>query len=85
MFRVLYDESQPLGDRVNRFREEADQIREKYWPNKTHYQDFNAVSTYLWARYPDTDIAIRWPDVGEIILSEKDKVHPTLAQSQIRF
>ena len=33
----------------------------------------------------DPDIGIEWPDVGEIILSEKDKAHPTLAQSQIRF
>ena len=33
----------------------------------------------------DPDIGIEWPDIGEIILSEKDKLHPTLAQSQIRF
>jgi dTDP-4-dehydrorhamnose 3,5-epimerase len=33
----------------------------------------------------DPDIGIEWPDAGEIILSEKDKAHPTLAQSQIRF
>ena len=33
----------------------------------------------------DPDIGIEWPDIGEIILSEKDKLHPTLAQSQTRF
>ena len=33
----------------------------------------------------DPGIAIEWPDVGEIILSEKDKKHPTLAQSKIAF
>lgn len=33
----------------------------------------------------DPAIGINWPDVGEIILSEKDKVHPSLADSKIEF
>ena len=33
----------------------------------------------------DPDINIEWPDAGEIILSEKDKKNPTLAQSGIVF
>ena len=33
----------------------------------------------------DPDVAVEWPDTGEIILSEKDKKNPTLAQSQITF
>jgi dTDP-4-dehydrorhamnose 3,5-epimerase len=33
----------------------------------------------------DPDIAIKWPDVGEIILSEKDKNNPTLAECHIEF
>ena len=33
----------------------------------------------------DPVIGIDWPDVGEIILSEKDKVHPSLAESKIAF
>lgn len=33
----------------------------------------------------DPDIAIEWPDVGEVILSEKDKKNPTLAESRIEF
>ena len=53
MFRNLYDEEQPLVDRVSRFLAEADRIRETYWPTKMHYQDLNVISTYLWARYPD--------------------------------
>ena len=35
--------------------------------------------------YNDPDIAVNWPDVGEIILSEKDKKNPTLAQCKIEF
>jgi len=33
----------------------------------------------------DPAIGIEWPEVGEIILSEKDKVHPSLADSKIDF
>lgn len=33
----------------------------------------------------DPDIGIEWPKVGEVILSEKDKKNPTLAQSGIKF
>lgn len=33
----------------------------------------------------DPDIGIEWPEVGEVILSEKDKKNPTLAQSGIKF
>lgn len=33
----------------------------------------------------DPAICIEWPEVGEIILSEKDKVHPSLTDSKIVF
>ena len=33
----------------------------------------------------DPDIAIDWPDVGEIILSEKDKKNPLLSEIKITF
>lgn len=33
----------------------------------------------------DPDIDIQWPDTEDILLSEKDKKHPTLAQSRITF
>ena len=35
--------------------------------------------------YNDPDIAIEWPEVGKVILSEKDKKNPTLAESKIHF
>ena len=35
--------------------------------------------------YNDPDVGIEWPEVGEIILSEKDKKHPTLKESGIKF
>ncbi len=63
MFRDLFDESQPLADRVNRFRAESDRIREQYWPEKMHYQDFNSMSIYLWARYPDKYYIYKYSEV----------------------
>ncbi len=33
----------------------------------------------------DPVIGIEWPEVGEIILSEKDKLHPSLADSKVEF
>ena len=33
----------------------------------------------------DPEIAIRWPEVGEIVLSEKDKKNPTLAECRMEF
>lgn len=33
----------------------------------------------------DPDVGIEWPDVGEILLSEKDKKHPALKDAKIEF
>lgn len=33
----------------------------------------------------DPDIGIEWPDVGEILLSEKDKKHHLLKESKVEF
>ena len=55
MFRTLYDETLPLVERVNAFKTGADDIKKKYnkltWNNL--YQNENAISTYLWLKYPD--------------------------------
>lgn len=55
MFRALFDESVDLAARVDAFQVAAEDMRSKYddgtWRN--HYQNTNAISTYLWLRYPD--------------------------------
>ncbi len=35
--------------------------------------------------YNDEDISIVWPFEGEVLLSEKDKKHPTLKESKVSF
>lgn len=53
MFRNLFDEHQSFIGRVESFRQESDRIRAEHWPDKMHYQDINAISTYLWSMFPD--------------------------------
>lgn len=55
MFIDLYDESQNLTDRIEQFKISSDGMREKYGDDiwKNHYQNDNAITTYLWLRYPD--------------------------------
>lgn len=55
MFINLFDESKNLAERIEQFQASADEIRVKYddgtW--RQHYQGENAITTYLWLRYPD--------------------------------
>ncbi len=55
MFKNLFDESKDLVDRVNSFRTKSEELRVTYddstW--RQHYQTTNAISTYLWLKYPD--------------------------------
>lgn len=55
MFINLFDETKDLASRIVKFASDAEEIRIKYdngtWRN--HYQSTNAISTYLWLRYPD--------------------------------
>ena len=55
LFRMLYDESRDLTERVERFIAYADAQKQTHnetgWKN--HYQDTRSISVYLWLRYPD--------------------------------
>jgi hypothetical protein len=55
MFISLFDESKDLVERYERFVADAEELKEKYIEDKgkQHYQHLNAISTYLWLRYPD--------------------------------
>ena len=46
---------------------------------KYHPEDEGGI---LWN---DPDVNVTWPDVGEIILSEKDKKNPTLVECKMEF
>lgn len=54
LFRDLYDESQPLTSRINHFARAMDTLHQEIGGTaKNHFQKTNAITTYLWLRYPD--------------------------------
>lgn len=55
MFINLFDENKDLESRFEKFISDSEEIRIKHDPGtwKSHYQNANAISTYLWLRYPD--------------------------------
>ena len=54
MFIDLFDESKNIVTRITDFKDQASILLEKHGNGaKQHYQYENAVSTYLWLRYPD--------------------------------
>ncbi len=55
MFRNLYDESLDLIERVKNFESKSCELFQKIQKEgiKNHYQTPNAISTYLWLKYPN--------------------------------
>lgn len=53
MFRVLFDESKSLESRITFFINASNELLQIFNPDKLHYQDYNAITTYLWLRYPE--------------------------------
>lgn len=55
LFRMLYDESRELAERVEKFVAYAEDRKQNHneegWKN--HFQDMRSISVYLWLRYPD--------------------------------
>ena len=73
-FISLFDESKDLTERVAAFQAFADDRKENHnsgWNN--HYQNSNAISTYLWLRYPDKYYIYKYTEyrsVAKALLSD---------------
>ena len=55
LFSALYNETVDLNERIDSFIVGIEQIHKK-WDGKeakNHYQTLNAITTYLWLRFPD--------------------------------
>ncbi len=78
MFRDLFDESSDLTMRVEAFQSAADNLREKYddgtW--RKHYQNTNAISTYLWLRYPDKYYIYRYEFFRDVAVELNSEYRP---------
>ena len=54
-FIALYDESRDVVERIQAFKAHAEEMLEKYGDGaRQHFQTENAITVYLWLRYPDT-------------------------------
>lgn len=54
MFIALFDENKDVYERIDTFKMQSSILLEKYGNGAgQHYQYENAISTYLWLRYPD--------------------------------
>ena len=54
MFIALFDESKDVFERMDAFKTQSSVLLAKHGSEAgQHYQDENAISTYLWLRYPD--------------------------------
>lgn len=64
MFIALYDESRDTYERVRAFKDQASIMLEKYGNGAAqHYQYENAISVYLWLRYPDKYYVYKYGEV----------------------
>lgn len=65
MFVRLFDESKGLTERIEQFQASAEELRVRYDDGslRQHYQGGNAVTTYLWLRYPDKYYIYKYSEV----------------------
>lgn len=66
MFIDLFDESSDVVSRILRFKDQSEFLHKRYKNGDSHYQNENAVSTYLWLRYPDKYFIYKYGEVQKI-------------------
>lgn len=67
MFIELFDESKDIYARIDCFKRKSDSLLEEYGDNvKQHYQDENAICTYLWLRYPDIYYIYKFSEIQAV-------------------
>ena len=72
MFIALFDESNDVVSRIIEFKDKASVLLEKYGNGAgQHYQYENAVSTYLWLRYPDKYYIYKYGEVKAVALQKR--------------
>ena len=67
MFIELFDESKDVVERIDRFKTQSTSLLEQYGNGaRQHYQYENAISTYLWLRYPDKYYIYKYGEVKTV-------------------
>ncbi len=67
MFIALFDENKDVFERMDAFKLQSTVLLEKYGNGAAqHYQYENAISTYLWLRYPDKYYIYKFGEVKTV-------------------
>ncbi len=67
MFVSLFDESKDLYERIEKFKIDSAAMLKKYGKESdNHYQGENAITTYLWLRYPDKYYIYKYGEVKRV-------------------
>lgn len=71
MFEILFDENKSLSQRIEKFKNIADELQKNHNQNssskwKSHFQTDNAISTYLWLKFPQTYYIYKWSEYRNV-------------------
>lgn len=67
MFIALFDESNDIYERINAFKIKSSILLEKYGNGAgQHYQHENAISTYLWLRFPNKYYIYKFSEIKAV-------------------
>ena len=67
MFIDLFDESKDVFLRIDQFKLKSKGLNSKYSEaGKSHFQDENTISTYLWLKYPEKYYIYKFSEVREV-------------------
>ncbi|MCR5126351.1 MAG: AAA family ATPase [Treponema sp.] len=71
MFQILFDENKNLSERIEKFKNIADKLQKTHNQNnsskwKSHFQTDNAISTYLWLRFPQKYYIYKWSEYRNV-------------------
>lgn len=85
MFSDLFDENEDLQHRYLDFANSAKKMTSEHFPGKKNYQSVNAISIYLWLRFPEKYTIIKFselrklaPAIDSDFLPEKGKLFDEL-------
>ena len=65
MFIALFDERKDVFERMDAFKMQSDVLLKKHYKPQ-HYQSENAISTYLWLRFPDKYYIYKFGEVKTV-------------------
>ena len=67
MFIALFDEREDIYERIRSFKQKAEELLKNYGDGAgNHYQSENAISTYLWLRFPEKYYIYKYSEIKSV-------------------